>query len=94
MLSSAFGFYAGLNCVAFVMIFFLMPGMSIAVPSLKLLANCYIRNETTNSGRTRLCVRCANQQACFLSTYGFPALLDQALDLFQQECGPQAIVQL
>lgn len=49
MLSSAFGFYAGLNVVAFVMIFFLMPGMLIVVPSLYLLANCYTRNETTNS---------------------------------------------
>jgi len=27
----AFGFYAGLNMVAFVMIFFLMPGKSLAI---------------------------------------------------------------
>ena len=53
----------------------------------------FLRNETTNSRRTRLCLRCPNIKTCILSSQDFPSLLDPALHLFP-ECRTRTVVQL
>ena len=96
----AFGFYAGLNVCALVMIFFLMPGTHIFIiaPKLLFLTNYFsfflkkkYRNETTNSRRTRLRFRSPNIKTCILSSQDVPSLLDQTIHLFP-ECGIRAVV--
>ena len=96
----AFGFYAGLNVCALVMIFFLMPGTHIFIhhhvhiyyihTSYKSFFLFY-RNETTNSRRTRLRFRSPNIKTCILSSQDVPSLLDQTIYLFP-ECGIRAVV--
>lgn len=85
----AFGFYAGMNICALIMIFFLMPGTdclfsSINQSTIFSLTLSPQRNETTNAGRIRLCFRCPNEETYILSSQDFPSLLDSTIHLFQE----------
>ena len=76
----AFGFYAGLNILAFIMILLLVPGkfqtQQKMAQEIFSNFNFFFRNETTNSRRTRLCLCRSNIKTRFLSNQGICSLLD------------------
>lgn len=95
----AFGFYAGLNAVAFVMIFFWVPGSSDPFPLITIqgLSLTYLfssnRNETEDSRGARLRVCRANQQVRQVPAYRGWALVGEALPPVPEEGHPPASVQ-
>lgn len=85
----AFGFYAGLNAVAFVMIFFWVPGSchrqpQTAIPNLRLTCVCY-RDEAEDPRGTRLCLRRAYQQVCQVPAHRGRTLVGQAVRPLPEE---------
>jgi len=83
--TGAFGFYTGTNVLALIMIFFLMPGMSISCLPYTAMTIIFtdmlypFRNKTTHSGGTWLRLRCSYFDARWIPVEDLPSLLGPPL---------------
>jgi MFS family permease len=87
--TGAFGFFAGLNIVALVMIFLWVPETKVSLDPYMIgkLANV---NLATYSGRARLHFRSTYQQICVIPSRHLATMVYQTLYLEAEECATKA----